>query len=263
MTPSADPSSAFSHQVTARFGGQAHHYGHRARLQQGVAWRLAHLCRALPLPDGPRADLGAGSGLVGQALRHQGDHRPLLQLDLCPELLAQNPLAVPTSQLVWDLNQPLPERLQQAALLTSSFALQWLDDPFSQLQHWCGQLQPGGWLAVAVPTSGSFPQWHHAASAAGVPCTALPLPNPDALQAAAAQGGLRLHQCRRLSFSRSYGSGLGFLQQLKTLGASVSRTRRLTAAELRRLLDCWPGDGRVSWEVLLLVGQRPNPAPTP
>lgn len=267
MTPSGARSPAFSQQVSARFARQARHYAHQAQLQQGVAWRLAHLCRALPVPDGPRADLGAGSGLVGQALRHQGDHQPLLQLDLCPELLAHNPLAAAAGQLVWDLNQPLPEQLHQAALLTSSFALQWLDDPASQLQHWCGQLRPGGWLAVAVPTSGSFPQWHRAAAAAGVPCTTLPLPRADALLAATAQGGLRLRHCLRLQFSRRYGSGLGFLHQLKTLGASASRTPRLTPAQLRRLLDCWPNDGRVSWEVLLLLGQRPspaaNPAPTP
>ena len=263
MSPAAAPSPAFSHQVSARFARQAHHYGQQARLQQGVAWRLAHLCRALPLPDGPRADLGAGSGLVGQALRHQGDHQPLLQLDLCPALLAHNPLATPSNHLVWDLNRPLPEQLQHASLLTSSFALQWLDDPARQLRHWCGQLRPGGWLAVAVPTSGSFPQWHRAAAAAGVPCTALDLPDAEALLAASAQGGLRLHHCRRLPFSRGYGSGLGFLQQLKTLGAGTSRSGRLSPAQLRRLLDCWPSDGRVSWEVLLLLGQRPNPAPSP
>lgn len=260
MTPSTRSSQTFSRQVSARFARQAHHYAHQASLQQGVAWRLAHLCRALPLPAGPRADLGAGSGLVGQALRHQGDHHPMLQLDLCPELLNRNPLAS-TSQLVWDLNQPLPERLQKAALLTSSFALQWLDDPAQQLQHWCRQLRPGGWLAVAVPTSGSFPQWHRAAAAAGVPCTALPLPNADALLAAASQAGLSLQHGRCLQFSRGYGSGLGFLQQLKTLGASASRCSRLSPAQLRQLLNGWPSDGRVSWEVLLLLGQRSSPAP--
>ncbi|MBM5814605.1 MAG: methyltransferase domain-containing protein [Cyanobacteria bacterium M_DeepCast_100m_m1_067] len=263
MSPAAAPSPAFSHQVRARFARQAHHYGEQARLQQGVAWRLAHLCRALPLPAGLRADLGAGSGLVGQALQQLGDHQPLLQLDLCPELLAHNPLATPSSQVVWDLNRPLPEQLRQAALLTSSFALQWLDDPARQLQHWCGQLRPGGWLALAVPTSGSFPQWHRAAAAAGVPCTALPLPNAEALLAATAQGGLHLRHCRRLQFSRGYGSGLGFLQQLKTLGAGTSRSDRLSRAQLRRLIDNWPCDGCVSWEVLLLLGQRPTPTPSP
>lgn len=263
MNPATAPNPTFSRQVRAHFARQAHHYANQAHLQQGVAWRLAHLCRALPMPDGPRADLGAGNGLVGQALRHQGDHQPLLQLDLCPELLAHNPLASPASQLVWDLNQPLPEQLHQAALLTSSFALQWLDDPARQLQHWCALLRPGGWLAVAVPTSGSFPQWHRAAAAAGVPCTTLPLPDADALLTAATQGGLGPIHDRRLQFTRRYGSGLSFLQHLKTLGASASRNQRLTPAQLHRLLNCWPNDGHVSWEVLLLLGQRPNTAPLP
>jgi malonyl-CoA O-methyltransferase len=249
-------SPVFSNQVSARFSRQAHNYAHQARLQQGVAWRLAHLCAPLSVPEGPRADLGAGSGLVGQALDNQGKPRALLQLDLCAELLAHNPLAGAGREVVWDLNQGLPQALQQAALLTSSFALQWLEAPATQLQHWCGALCPGGWLALAVPTAASFPQWHRAAAAAGVPCTALPLPQADVLLAAARSGGLELRHCRRLTFSRAYGSGLGFLQQLKTLGANASRARRLNPDQLRRLLNCWPGHGRVSWEVLVLLGQR-------
>jgi malonyl-CoA O-methyltransferase len=153
----------------------------------------------------------------------------------------------------------LPEQLDQASLLTSSFALQWLENPPAQVQHWCEQLRPGGWLGLAVPTSASFPQWHQAAAAAGVPCTALSLPDAEALLAAASRGGLMAHYSRRLRFSRAYGSGLGFLQQLQGLGASASRASRLSAAQLRRLLHCWPADGCVSWEVLVLLGQRTGP----
>lgn len=249
----------FSQQVSAHFGRHAGPYSSQARLQQGVAWRLAHLCAALPIPAaGPRADLGAGSGLVGQALGRQGRLEPMLQLDLCPELLAQNPLAGPDQHLLWDLNQGLPESLQQAALLSSSFALQWLDEPTTQLRHWCSRLRPGGWLALAVPTSGSFPEWHQAAAAAGVPCSALALPEAKALEAVAGRGELQLRHCQRLQFSRNYGSGLAFLQQLKTLGASASRCDRLAPGQLRQLLGHWPAPGRVSWEVLLLLAQRPG-----
>ena len=64
--------TVFSARVSSRFGRHAAGYARHARLQQGVAWRLAHLCAPLPIAAGPRADLGAGSGLVGQALRAQG-----------------------------------------------------------------------------------------------------------------------------------------------------------------------------------------------
>lgn len=270
-------SAAFSHQVRRRFSRRAAHYNQLAQLQRAIAWRLAHRIRQLPLPPGPWADLGAGTGLLGQALAEQTranigtntDHptarlsaTDLRQVDLCADLLARNPLP---SQLCWDLEAGLPAELQGAALLVSSFALQWLQEPAQQLQRWCTALCPGGWLVLAVPTAGSFPEWRQAAAAAGVPCTALPLPEAQQLIHAAAPH-LRLRQQQRLRFRRAYGDGRGFLRQLSQLGAGASTTRPLTPVELHRLLACWPADGLVHWEVLLLVGQRldgPPSAPQP
>jgi len=111
--------------VRAGFSRRAGHYDRQARLQQAVAWRLARWCRDLPLPAGPVADLGAGSGLLSRALlRHWSAlaDQPPMQLDHCPSLLALNPLllsATPLPQRLWDLNDGLPHELAQAALLAS------------------------------------------------------------------------------------------------------------------------------------------------
>ncbi|KMM17297.1 hypothetical protein SYNGFB01_04905 [Synechococcus sp. GFB01] len=263
MTMAPMPGPVSSAQVRRRFEQHAPHYEGQATLQRAIAWRLARLIHPLPLPAGPRADLGAGTGLLGQALRQQAaaaglDHSeraaaaPLLQLDLCAELLKRNPLPW---RRQWDLEQGLPPELAGAALLCSSFALQWLAQPASQLRHWCDTLQPGGWLALAVPTAGSFPEWHAAATCAGVPCTALPLPTAEGL-IAAAEPLLTLQRQERLRFRRCYGSGRGFLGRLRRLGAGASPGPRLSAGQLRQLLQAWASDGRVSWEVLLLVGRK-------
>jgi malonyl-CoA O-methyltransferase len=259
-------SAAFREQVRRRFSRHAASYNQLAQLQQAIAWRLARRIRQLPLPPGPCADLGAGTGLVGQALGIQGTpglassdlmqldllQLNLLQLDLCAELLARNPLP---RQLRWDLGAGLPAELQGAALLASSFALQWLPEPAVQLGHWCTALAPGGWLALAVPTAASFPEWHQAAVAAGVPCTALPLPDSEPLITTAARH-LHLRHQQRLHFRRPYGDGRRFLRQLSRLGAGASPSRPLSPSQLRGLLAAWPSDGVVSWEVLILVGQR-------
>ena len=257
--------TAFSQQVRRRFARRASGYDQQAQLQRAIAWRLAHWIQRLPLPAGPCADLGAGTGLLGQALRNHPSAsstatpraawlvpESLLQLDLCPELLARNPLP---RQRAWNLESGLPPELAGAALLSSSFALQWLGAPERQLARWCAALRPGGWLVLAVPTDASFPQWRLAAATAGVPCTALPLPSADALLAAAAPH-LRLQRQQRLRFQRAYGDGRRFLGQLSRLGAGASPSGPLSPGQLRRLLAAWPADGVVSWEVLLLVGQR-------
>jgi len=247
----------FSSRVRQGFGRRADCYEQQARLQQGVAWRLGRLCRDLSLPAGPRADLGAGSGLLSRALlahRPELAERPPLQLDLCPELLARNPLAGFTV-CPWDLNQGLPPDLCGAGLLVSSFALQWLEDPAGQLAHWCSRLVPGGWLALAVPVAGSFWTWQAAAAAASVPCTALPLPRAEELVEAVSAAGLELGHRQQLRYSRSGQDGLSTLRLLRALGATASRQSPLGAGQMRRLLAHWPCEP-LRWEVLLLVGRR-------
>jgi len=223
-----------------------------------VAWRLAHLlarCGGGALPGGPAADLGAGSGLLGEALQQHGLAAPLLQLDLCPELLAANPLARRHGHCLWDLNAGLPARLRGAGLLCSSFALQWLEQPAAKLQQWCGHLAPGGWLALALPTAESFPQWHRAAARAGVPFSGLALPASAPLLAVAEQH-LELRQRQLLRFSHSGGNGRRFLGSLRAIGAVGSRAPRLGTAELRRRLQHWPSGEGITWTVLLLIGRR-------
>jgi len=252
-------SQIFSQQVRHRFGRQANHYNSHAKLQRAIAWRLAHHCLSLSIPPGPWADLGAGSGLVGQALNAQAQAKPsLLQVDFCPELLACNPIAKGLGALLWDLNAGLPRELQQPALLTSSFALQWLNDPSQQLELWCSALRPSGWLALAVPTAGSFPQWHQAAAAAQVPFTGLALPTAKGL-IAAARRHLQVQTCQPLRFTQPCASGLTFLRDVRQLGASTSRQKPLHPNQLRRLLQHWPAGETLGWEVLLLVGQRLTP----
>lgn len=243
--------------ICACFDRHAGRYNAEAALQRAMAWRLARLTAALPLPTGPRADLGAGTGLVGQALQQHWPQPELLQVDGSPTLLLHNPLVHSSKQqLLWDLNDDLPAALLGSALITSSFSLQWLQHPAQRLQHWGAALRPGGWLTLAVPVAGSFPQWHEAARRAGVPCTARSLPDAQSLIAAASTI-LRLQRQQTLVFSRRYSpAGLGFLRQLRRLGAGHSDQQPLGPSQWRQLLQHWPVDDRVSWHILLLIGQR-------
>ena len=249
----------FSAAVQRCFSRSAGAYETSARLQAGVAQRLAQLCRpmAADLPQGARADLGAGSGLLARAIDAAIGGEPLLRLDACDQLLQQEPpQPQPAAHQQWDLNQGLPPQLQGAALLASSFALQWLDQPERELSRWCDALQPGGALALAVPCRGSFQLWHQACNRAKVPCTALLLPSASALiNTAAAQ--LELKQQRTVYYSRPNRGARAFLRQIKTIGAQASRSAPLPVGQMRALIEHWPGSEQaIVWEVLILVGRK-------
>jgi malonyl-CoA O-methyltransferase len=274
-------SSPFSQRVRRAFGRRVAAYEPGAPLQRSIAWRLAGLAHhhgwsaasgpsdPLALPAGPRADLGAGTGLLSRALTAWGLPlpAPLLQVDLCPEALARNPAGPP---LAWDLNQGLPPSLEGAALLVSSFALQWLDAPADALGRWARGLAPGGWLLLAVPTAGSFPEWRQAARQAAVPCGALPLPAAPTLLAAASGSGLDLVRAQTLTFSQgptapgvasSRGrprEPLAALRALRAIGADASPQPPLAPGAWRRLLAAWPPGGQLSWEVFLLLARQPG-----
>lgn len=245
--------------VRAAFSRAAPQYDQGAQLQRGVAWRLARHCRDLPLPPGPCADLGAGSGLLARALARQRPGLAPRRVDACEALLQCDPGGEPS--LVWDLDRGIPPQLDQAALLASSFALHWLSDPVQQLEHWCRHLLPGGWLALAVPTAGSSPQWRQAARSAGVPCTALPLPEADRLAKVVADN-LEIRTLQRLGFTRRAPTALSFLRGIRTLGAGASPAAPLAPGQWRRLEACWPaaagGTKALTWELLLVVARRPG-----
>ncbi|MBM5819950.1 MAG: SAM-dependent methyltransferase [Cyanobacteria bacterium K_DeepCast_150m_m2_101] len=252
------PDPAFSTRVERCFRGGAATYQSNASLQAAVAARLARLARPLAsaLPPGPRADLGAGSGLLARAIEAQLGGPSLLRLDACEALLAQESSPEPALQRLWDLNAGLPEELNGSSLLASSFALQWLEQPAQQLTRWCAALRPDGALLLAVPCRGSFRIWHQAAAAAGVPCTALPLPDALELQERAASA-LHLHHSQLLRFSRPNRGARPFLHQIKAIGAQASPAARLQPGALRQLIRHWPGpEHAIVWHVLVMVGQK-------
>ena len=257
LSPSAP--AGFNARVRDCFRRGAAGYERGAQLQAGIAHRLGRLCRGLTteLPAGVRADLGAGSGLLSRALEAELSGDRLWRVDQCGELLAQErDQRSPMPQLLWDLNDGLPRQLHGAALLASSFTLQWLADPERRLAEWCEQLAPGGWLVLAVPTSGSFRIWHQAAQAAVVPYSGLALPDAEALAAVASEQ-LQLRRLERLQFSRPNAGGLALLRHIKAIGAQASPQRRLSPSQLRRLLQHWPEPEQpLNWDVLLLIGQR-------
>ena len=250
-------SNTWGAKVLRRFDGAATQYNQAARLQAAMAWRLAGHCKRLPIPSGRWLDLGSGTGLLADAIEQQNPGRVVERIDGSPSMLARSSRQDHTQ--LWDLNQPLQAWDDAPTLIASSFCLHWLSDPGTTLRHWFEYLAPGGWLIVALPVAGCFPQWHKAARQAAVPCSALRFPTINALTASLPKQQIR-HQ-QQLNFSEQASQITALLRPMQTIGAGTTARSALSVKQWRQLSTHWPdrsakGQVRLTWLIQLLVIER-------
>jgi len=250
-------SNSWGAKVLQRFDGAATQYNQAARLQTAMAWRLAGCCKRLPIPSGRWLDLGSGTGLLADAIEQRNPGRVVERIDGSPSMLARN--SRPDHTQLWDLNQPLEGRDDPPTLIASSFCLHWLSDPGTRLQNWFECLAPGGWLIVALPVKGCFPQWHAAAHQAAVPCSALSFPTTQALLASIPKQQVRQQQ--QLCFSEQASHITALLRPMQTIGAGTSTHSALSVKQWRQLSAHWPersaeGQVRLTWLIQILVIER-------
>ena len=250
-------SNSWGAKVLQRFDGAATQYNQAARLQTAMAWRLAGCCKRLPIPSGRWLDLGSGTGLLADAIEQRNPGRVVERIDGSPSMLARN--SRPDHTQLWDLNQPLEGRDDPPTLIASSFCLHWLSDPGTRLQNWFECLAPGGWLIMALPVKGCFPQWHAAAHQAAVPCSALSFPTTQALLASIPKQQVRQQQ--QLCFSEQASYITALLRPMQTIGAGTSTRSALSVRQWRQLNAHWPersaeGQVRLTWLIQILVIER-------
>ena len=246
-----------SDQVLERFSRAAPTYAADTLLQQAMAWRLAQLSRRFSIRRGLWADLGSGTGHLAAALEACHPEQQVMRIDGSAAMLSSHPNEAHT--LRHDLSSGLPNWPEPPQLLASSFVLHWLPDPAKQLRAWVDALPERGWLALAVPIHGSFPQWHQAARKAGQACTALTMPVREQLIAALPDGVVQLEQC--LSFSQHAANPLRLLRPMSSIGASVTNGGQLSPGQWRAVFRAWsPSDQSpgfsLTWKMLILMVKR-------
>ena len=243
--------------VLRRFEQSAQAYNASATLQHAVAGQLADICRQHAVPPGLWVDLGSGTGHLAEALEARHPGQRVLRVDGSEAMLKQQPVSADTQQ--WDLRAALPRWQTSPSLLASSFCLHWLPQPGQLIQQWLNQLTPGGWLALALPVDGCFPQWHQASESTGIPCTAIAFPQVVTLCAGVSADQIRLRKEMRCNTVAETLPRL--LRPLRRVGADCSTMPSLPVRDWRTLQLAWPdhdddGQLRLTWVIQLLLIQR-------
>ena len=243
--------------VIQNFDDASQKYNSVAILQKIFASKLAQQCSKKPLLPGPWFDLGSGTGLLANELERIFPTQSVIRVDGSENMLKQHPEN--KTKKIFNLNSGLPKLTEPPTLIASSFVLHWLNKPEERLKEWFDALAPGGWLAIACPVKGSFPEWHNAAKKANVVCTALPLPSPDLLLAKIERQHIRFDRLE--SFTQEAPRVTSLLKPFVRFGAQASMYESLTISQWRRLQKSWlisngKSFPRLTWSIQILLAQK-------
>ena len=144
-------------------------------------------------------------------------------------------------------------------LLASSFVLHWLDNPQEQLREWFNSLSSDGWIALAIPIKGSFPEWYEAAEQAKTTCTALDLPSHDSLIRVVPNKNILYNKIEIITQTDE--KAISLLKPMIKVGAQSNHKGQLSISDWRHLLSYWPilnkdKEVSLSWSIQFLLIKR-------
>ena len=247
----------WSSQVKENFNEAALNYNESASIQKSTALELANICSHHSIKHGLWIDLGSGTGLLAKSLEDLHPNQYVMRLDNSKKMIDQHPEK--SVKQLWDLNDGLPKWSEKPNLLASSFVLHWLDNPQKQLKKWFNSLSLDGWIALAIPVKGSFPEWYEAADKANLTCTALDLPTYDSLIRVVPKQSILYNKIKIIKQTAKKVTSL--LKPMIKVGAQSSKKEQLSISDWRHLLSFWPISNQdkevsLSWSIQFLLIKR-------
>lgn len=255
--------------VARNFSGAAPSYDQWATAQAQIA---AGLVRRLPSGLSPEsiADLGCGTGMLTGMLLDRYPEASLWGLDLAEGMVAHCRARWPApgrAQFALADAEAESALVRGADLVASSCALQWFVDPAAALEMWAGALKPGGALALAALSEGSFPELEAAhREALGSGLSGLRLPSADELRAWVARAGLAPALVEAESVAIAHADAREALRSFRETGALLSglgHRAPLGLSAMRRLLAAYErrrgagGTLPMTFRAIYAVGVRP------
>lgn len=245
-------------QTVARAFDEAEGYDGAAKIQAVVAARLAARIAGEASAARRILEVGCGTGLLTAALHRPGPDGLFLATDIAPGMVrrCRARFAGATNLRFVAMDAERPCLAPGFDLVASSLAAQWFADLPGTLERLAALLKPGGLLAVATLSSGTFAEWRTAHAACGLEAATPRYP------ALADLAGLMFPGCT-LDLSaepvvEAHPDGRTFLHALRAIGAGTpGEGTPLAPGSLRRVLRAFEAGGaRVTYEVATLLIRR-------
>jgi len=238
---------AYRRALVARFGA-AEGYDAAARVQLRVVETLLERIVGRFGGDGPGRilEFGCGTGFLTAGLRRAFPEAEIVATDLSAEMVDRARVRVPDATFAV-MDGEYPDIGGVFDLVCSSLCLQWFVDRQGGLERLGRLLRGGGPMMVTTLGEGSFREWREACAVAGVACGVPEYPALRVLEGEWRDGG----RWERAVFVDRPGSGLGFVRDLRRIGASLPREGVRPAMDLRRAMRVFDkGERVVTYDVM-------------
>ena len=226
--------------VIARAFDKAEQYEEHAHIQRAAARRLAETITTLQIPADSRIlEIGCGTGFLSRELAGTLPKARLLLSDLSASMVGRTRSSLGDEEiryLVMDGERPCLSAAPGFGLICSSLAFQWFDDLGTALTHLTALLAPGGHLAFATLSAGTFAEWRKAHLESGIRPATRDYPSAAEIAALCPPGAQMRIEMQTLV--EEHRDGLSFLRGLKAIGAHTPWEPRtpLPPGSMRRVL---------------------------
>jgi malonyl-CoA O-methyltransferase len=242
--------------ITDEFSKYAREYDSYAFIQKRAAKLFAELIFDRLGEIEPRfLEIGCGTGLLTEELMKRFNSAYFHITDISERMLQYAFEKTQNYELSTKLfeeldGESIPNYFQsQADVMVSSFTIQWFNDPAKAILEVFEKLPECEQAYISYLGAGSFPEWRHYATLAGVPFTANKLPAEDELEQTIRDAGYQV-KAHVHWMNQVYPDALAFFNSIKHIGAGHSLNDHLMSpVQLRRLLRTWDADCTYGVEV--------------
>jgi malonyl-CoA O-methyltransferase len=231
-----------SSSVTARFSAAAGTYHRNAKNQRLAAKQLLALLSFSPAPA-RILEIGCGTGVLTEKLAKAFPPGRIDAVDVSRAMTVKARKRLAGNRMIrWIVADAtrLPEKIKYP-LIISNCTLHWIAPIKNIIGKLCAMLEPGGILAFAVMTRGTFAELNacRRRTAPRKPARVV-LPARDEIKKAVARAGLRLKREKTALIRQTFSSPEKLLKQLHDQGLTGGniphRQKALTRSELLRLV---------------------------
>ena len=239
--------------IRNNFDKAANNYLDYSNIQRFFAKKIVSYIKELKTQKGAWIDLGSGTGLLADEIEKEFSTKKVSRIDFSQNMLLQNkPFR---KKILWDLNNELPETINNSALIASNFCLHWLNNPEKIIKNWFSKLRSGGYLIISYPTKECFPEWKETCKKINIEYSGLKFLNTDKLSKDFSSN--ELYFSKKFFYKENFPNIYELFRSIVKVGAQSSRYKRKTVKELKSMQKFWPKNYNntvnLSWEINILI----------